>query len=330
MIGISEAEIKRWAIPCSSRAHYIKIPFMIWAGPKLVFLCIFGVALAASADDLHLSATDRILILAPHPDDEVLCCGGLIQQAVQVQAPIQVVFLTNGDYNRWSMTLYKHHPVFRPSAFLELGEIRRQEALSAAEALGITPKALVFLGYPDYGTLDIWEHHRGSAPAFENPHTRKSAVPYRTAYRPKAPYKAEEISGDIQAILQEFRPTKVFFPQKTDIMSDHRALYFFVDAALRTSKEIKPERYGYLVHAKGWPHPRGLHPGKTLIPPSGLKETAHWVTLPLTPEQENTKLRALQKHRTQYGSSRRFLTSFVRMNELFEQEPAYGAVERTP
>jgi LmbE family N-acetylglucosaminyl deacetylase len=103
-----------------------------------------------------------------------------------------------------------------------------------------------------------------------------------------------------------------------------------VDEALQRSKEVKPQRFGYLIHAKDWPRPRGLHQDQPLNPPTWLKEKEHWVTLTLTPEQVAVKLLALQKHRTQYGSSRRFLTSFVRMNELFELEPAYGAEERTP
>jgi len=308
---------------------FIRIPEMrrfffavgIALGP-LVF------SMRVSGEELALIPSDRILILAPHPDDEVLCCGGMIQQAAEAHIPVLVVFLTNGDYNRWSMTVYRHHPVFRPSAMLELGEIRRQESLSAAKVLGLDPKALVFLGYPDFGTLTIWQHHRGSTPAFENPHTRMSAVPYAFAYRPKAPYKAEEISRDIEAIMKDFRPTKVFYPQSTDIMSDHRALYLFANELFQRSNEVVPERFGYLIHAKDWPRPRGLHKDRTLEPPPLLKDRDHWMTLTLSSAQVSTKLRALQKHRTQYGYSRRFLNSFVRKNELFE--PVQGAVESTP
>ena len=30
-----------------------------------------------------LLPTDRVLVIAPHPDDETLCCAGLLQRAVQ-------------------------------------------------------------------------------------------------------------------------------------------------------------------------------------------------------------------------------------------------------
>ncbi|WP_420597294.1 PIG-L family deacetylase [Deinococcus sp.] len=34
------------------------------------------------------TSDQRILILAPHPDDETLCCAGMIQQAQQAGAAV--------------------------------------------------------------------------------------------------------------------------------------------------------------------------------------------------------------------------------------------------
>src|SRR6478736_5359349 len=50
----------------------------------------------------NISRTDRILYFAPHPDDESLGGGGLIQHAVGVGAAVKVVFLTDGDRNPWA------------------------------------------------------------------------------------------------------------------------------------------------------------------------------------------------------------------------------------
>ena len=38
-----------------------------------------------------------ILIVAPHPDDEVLSSGGLIQKAVKSGKSVHIIYLTNGD-----------------------------------------------------------------------------------------------------------------------------------------------------------------------------------------------------------------------------------------
>src|SRR5882672_4081150 len=38
-----------------------------------------------------------LLVFAPHPDDEVICAGGLIQQAVAAKKSVRIVFVTSGD-----------------------------------------------------------------------------------------------------------------------------------------------------------------------------------------------------------------------------------------
>ncbi|MEI6121822.1 MAG: PIG-L family deacetylase, partial [Opitutae bacterium] len=58
-------------------------------------------AVAANALENLLQQDARILILAPHPDDECLGTGGLIQQALAKGAKIKVIFITNGDNNPW-------------------------------------------------------------------------------------------------------------------------------------------------------------------------------------------------------------------------------------
>src|SRR5690242_7448135 len=40
---------------------------------------------------------DRLLIIAPHPDDEALAAGGVIQRAIARGARVRIVVLTDGD-----------------------------------------------------------------------------------------------------------------------------------------------------------------------------------------------------------------------------------------
>ena len=47
---------------------------------------------------------------------------------------------------------------------------------------GLTRDQLTFLGYPDYGTLQIWRDHWGEAPAFRSDATHTNAVPYPDAF----------------------------------------------------------------------------------------------------------------------------------------------------
>ncbi len=46
----------------------------------------------------------RLLVIAPHPDDEVIGCGGLIARIKQEGGKVFVLFLTNGDAKDFSKT----------------------------------------------------------------------------------------------------------------------------------------------------------------------------------------------------------------------------------
>ena len=80
-----------------------------------------------------------------------------------------------------------------------MGEVRHHEALAAAKILGVDTNQLVFLGYPDFGTLTIWYRHWADRPSFESMLTKVTNVPYEDAFRPGAPYKGEEIVRDLEA-----------------------------------------------------------------------------------------------------------------------------------
>jgi LmbE family N-acetylglucosaminyl deacetylase len=79
------------------------------------------------------------LILAPHPDDESLGCGGLIARCVAVGRVPLVVILTDGAASH-------HSRAYPPD---RLRAVRAREALSAVTALGLPPHRLAFLDEPD-------------------------------------------------------------------------------------------------------------------------------------------------------------------------------------
>ena len=87
---------------------------------------------------LPLSASARTLVFAPHPDDEVLGCGGTIALKVMAGAPVQVVIMTDGRAS---------HARFVDAATLI--QMRRAEAIEASKGLGLDPSDYVFLDFED-------------------------------------------------------------------------------------------------------------------------------------------------------------------------------------
>jgi len=273
---------------------------------------------APSPGQIRLGDGDRILVLAPHPDDEVLGAGGVLREAVSRNLPVRVVFLTHGDSNEWSFLAYRKRPVFLPRAVLRMGTLRQEEALAAAAALGLPPWDLSFLGYPDYGTLTIWRSHWGLRPPDRGRLTRARAVPYQTAFRPGAPFKGEEILADLEAILREFHPTRIFVSHPADHHPDHAALYLFTRVALWDLQgEVTATLHPFLVHYPGWPRARGFRPDEELAPPPLLLGGFAWQSRELSRDEIVAKRHALAAHHTQYGYSAARLLSFVRANEMY-------------
>ncbi len=266
-----------------------------------------------------VTAADRIVIVAPHPDDEVLGTGGLIQQARATGAVVRIVYLTNGDHNQIAFKLYKLRLHLRPRQYLAFGEMREREATAAMGFLGLSREQLTFLGYPDYGTLRMWRDYWGDGPPFRSDATQATAVPYREAFKFGHPYKPESVVADLLEVFREFRPTKVFAPHPADTNPDHRAAANFVRlAALELGAgQPPPQIYYYVIHFGRWPRPYHYHPELVLAPPPQLLDDGDWLSLPLTPEQVQKKYEAILQNRTELTISEYSLVSFARANEIF-------------
>jgi LmbE family N-acetylglucosaminyl deacetylase len=287
----------------------------------MVFLGPAAFADSSKPGPLTLSSTDRILVFAPHPDDEVLGAGGVIQQAVSMKLPLKIVFLTNGDSNQWSFLLYRMHPVFFPGAVESMGLVRHDEAVRADALLGVSPQNLIFLGYPDFGTLNMWYYHWNRRPPYRSIMTRVTAVPYKSAYRFGAPYMGESVIADIRSIFRDFKPTKIFVSHPADHNGDHLAFYLYTRVALWDEGMTETALYPYLIHYLTWPKPKGFHPEKDIAPPAALADDEIWTQFHLNAAQIEGKRKALLAHKSQFFSSPRYLLSFVKFNELFGDIP---------
>ncbi len=79
----------------------------------------------------------NILCFAPHPDDEILGCGGSIAKAIATGCRVHMCYLTSGE---------NASPKLAPK---QLSILRRKEALAVTKFLGIPSKQVYFLGISD-------------------------------------------------------------------------------------------------------------------------------------------------------------------------------------
>ena len=89
---------------------------------RLVMLRLLRWILRWRAQPLQLPA-GPLLVIAPHPDDETLGCGGLIIRERLAGRLVRIVFLTDGSQS------HRDHPSLTPTA---LAKLRKAEAVAAA------------------------------------------------------------------------------------------------------------------------------------------------------------------------------------------------------
>jgi LmbE family N-acetylglucosaminyl deacetylase len=96
-----------------------------------------------------IAAGDLVIVFSPHPDDDVIACGGTIVGASQAGARVVIVYSTDGSMSH-SAVLGIHSD---PSP-AELAQIRQDEARAAAKTMGVGDWDVYFLGFPDTRLAD--------------------------------------------------------------------------------------------------------------------------------------------------------------------------------
>jgi LmbE family N-acetylglucosaminyl deacetylase len=258
-------------------------------------------------------AQDRVLVIAPHPDDESLCCAGILQRARAQGAATAVVWITAGDGFTLDAMLLERTLWPGAAGLRDLGAQRLAEAATAALELGVPPSQQFVLGYPDRGVAALLGEYHWRA--YRSGYTGLSAVDYPQALAPNAEYTGHNLECDLQRVIERFAPTLVLAAAPQDENPDHRASGALARRLLEQRGQLARLRY-WIVHAPSWPQPRGYQPQQSLSPPP-LAASLHWESLPLSAEERAHKLAAVRDHRSQLQLMEPFMLAFVRANELF-------------
>ena len=171
------------------------------------------------SEALRLNATERVLVLAPHPDDEAIACGCLLLAARAAGAARRVVVVTDGDNNPWPQRWIEKRWRIDNVARARWGARRREEAQAALDVLGVDVSERCFLGLPDTGLTDLLMHDADGLPA------------------------------RLREQIDEFRPTLIALPALEDRHPDHSAVHIALRVALLRAG-VTPRCLTYSVHGE--------------------------------------------------------------------------------
>ena len=170
-----------------------------------------------------VATSNRLLVLAPHPDDEVIGAGGLIQRVLARGGEVRVVFITSGESNPWPQRAQNRKWRVSVEDQESWGERRRGEAIASLHTLGVAEEAATFLRFRD-----------GQIAAL-------------------ARSKDPRLTEALRSIIVTFQPTLLVCPSAQDLHADHRAVAWYLHQAVRGVGEGAPEIVTYVVHGEGSP-----------------------------------------------------------------------------
>jgi len=305
-------------VPASRRAGFIPrcagLLFLLVAAPARWT----GASAASPVGIPPIDSHTSLLVVSPHPDDESLCCAGVIRRVVAAGGRASILWLTSGDGSELDMLFIERALRVHPQKMRDLAVKRMSEARAAAAVLGVPPRRQFFLGYPDGGLLTLVTDH------FTTPYYSKftgtASVPYPDTVAAGHPYTGESLEQDFARVLDRIRPTLVLAPSPQDAHSDHRAAGVVTLQVLSRRHQLGAARFWIVHGGRTWPRPRGLRMKLPLAEPPrgrGLELAA----FALYPREEADKLEALRQYRTQMSVMQSFLLSFVRTDELYSSLP---------
>jgi LmbE family N-acetylglucosaminyl deacetylase len=143
------------------------------------------------------------IVIAPHPDDESLACGGLLAEACRQGLRGKVVVVSDGVGS---------HPNSKAYPPDRLRSLREEEARQAVAELGLKPEDILFLGLPD-------------------------------RFVPSEGEEAERAIGAIADCAREIGARSLFVSWRHDPHCDHEASYQIARAVQRRFGKLRLFEY---------------------------------------------------------------------------------------
>jgi LmbE family N-acetylglucosaminyl deacetylase len=158
----------------------------------------------------------KLLVIAPHPDDEVVGCGGLIKKIKDEDGKVYVLFLTVGDTKDFS------------KKGMSFAKDREKEIESVARFLKFSDYHIAFKGNSYHLKLDLLG--------------QKALM--------------DVIERDCPVAIEMVKPTIIAFPSPFSYNQDHRIAAAAAHACLRSApkvdKHFVPLVLSYEEPSDGW------------------------------------------------------------------------------
>lgn len=284
-----------------------------------------------ASGEIQVTRPIRLMVFAPHPDDETLAAGGLIQRVLAHGGQVRVVFVTNGDGYVDGVRKEMQRTQTSSNDFIHYGEQRHLEALRAIHALGVPPENAIFLGFPDDGIDDLWQRHWSTRNPYTSPYTHLTRPVYKASLSQRVEYAGVDLEGEIAGVLRDFSPDWVLVPDPRDRHPDHCTTGVFVLEALRRLQQAKDSSaprarvLAFLVHYPNYPASPAWMKGIAGAGVGGssaagrVLSDARWAHLPLSPAETAAKGRAMSEYQSQVHVMNPFLKQFLQPFELFAE-----------
>jgi LmbE family N-acetylglucosaminyl deacetylase len=260
--------------------------------------------------------TVELLIVAPHPDDEVLMAGGALWRALREGRRAGVIVVTNGDFT-----------------CARDGAQRQRESLAALAQIGLPESQVYFLGYAD-GYLEKLSHEplrverlnsSGECLVTDTTWSTRGAAmldAHQATGGHEAPLTRASLLRDLSVLLAQLQPSHIYAPHELDAHSDHAATTAALKEALLSLRQ-QAVLHKSLIHTKDacWPGVCGdpFRPHETMPAAGSPYETS---TIERISIDASLKLNWIRQFHTQYDEPLEsdWISGFARRDEVFYLE----------
>ena len=303
----------------------------------LLYRSVDEAANVEAAQTATVKIRRSVLVVAPHPDDDILYGAGVVATALSQGDNVKVVYMTNGDF-------------YGPA----VGLTRQNEGVQGQQIIGAPENDLIFLGYPDGGLPSLLSGYTDPDDMYTTSYGQSTTYGARGLggadyhyykFGAHALYNGANVHQDLGSIIATYRPDDVYTVGELDAHGDHEATYQFVRGSLiadmASDATYRPTLHKTVVHWHGdirWP--AAINP-TTLVSQSpdpdqpGYLWSAHQsLVVPDSMQsadlETNLKYQALNAHATQggaagyrgtFGGEDAYLGDFIHKDEVFWVDP---------